>query len=83
MKPGSVTKASFAAGAAGVLLLGACVGTGVNTYDEFRSAIEGGADCAQLFEMRGNFESTRDLERIDADLESLGCEDADSTRSDS
>ena len=83
MKRSLVAKTSVAALGAGALLLGACVGTGVDTYDEFRSAIEGGADCSQLFEMRENFDSADDLERIDADLDELGCEGPDSTRNDS
>ena len=83
MKRSLAMKGSLAALGTGVLLLGACVRTGVDTYDGFRSAIEGGADCSQLFEMRENFDSTEDLERIDADLEELGCEGPDSTRSDS
>ena len=82
MKARYMWRGAVAAAAASAVLLGACVGTGVDTLDEFRSAIDGGADCAQLFEMRGNFEDSGDLERIDAELDELGCAGPDSTRDD-
>ncbi|MGH2805771.1 MAG: hypothetical protein ACRDKT_00700 [Actinomycetota bacterium] len=64
------------------LLMGACVGSGVDTYDEFEGAIDGGAPCNQLFEMRENFDDAADLERIDADLDRIGCNGRSSERTD-
>jgi hypothetical protein len=71
----------LALGAAAVLL-GACVGTGVDTVEEFDSALESGAPCNQLFEMRENFHRDHELEHIDSELERIGCEDRDSERTD-
>jgi hypothetical protein len=81
MRVKPLTRTIAALGAAGVLL-GACVGTGVDTYEDFQSSIEGGASCKELFSQRENFDRARDLERIDADLERLGCDDRNSERND-
>jgi hypothetical protein len=64
-----------------LLTFGAC-SSGGDTYEEFRSALDSGAPCAELFSQRENFDRARDLERIDADLESIGCESPDSDRTD-
>jgi hypothetical protein len=79
---GKSLSGTVAALAATAVFLGACVGTGVDTYEEFESAIEGGAPCNQLFDMRENFDKAKDLERIDADLDRLGCDDRNSDRND-
>ena len=73
---------AIAAVSAAALVLGACVSTGVDTVEDFRSSIEGGADCNELFDQRTNFESEADLEQIDEELEKIGCEDRDSERND-
>ncbi|MGH2701887.1 MAG: hypothetical protein ACRDJB_05290 [Actinomycetota bacterium] len=62
---------------AGLMLVGC---SGGDTYDEFSSAVDSGASCSELFDQRGNFDSKRDLDRIDADLERIGCENRNSER---
>ena len=64
-----------------VLAHGACA-SGGDTYEEFRSAVESGADCRELFSQRDNFDETGVLERIDADLERIGCTSRDADRTD-
>jgi hypothetical protein len=63
---------------AGLMLVGC---SGGDTYDEFSSALESGASCSELFDQRGNFDRKKDLDRIDADLERIGCENRNSERS--
>jgi hypothetical protein len=60
--------------AAVVLALGlaACVSTGVDTYEEFRSALESGASCSELIDQRDGL-SGADREKATADLEEMGC----------
>lgn len=60
-----------------------CVGTGVDSYEEFRSAVDSGATCSQLIEMRSNFDDRPQMqERIDADLHEIGCTSTSSERTD-
>jgi hypothetical protein len=59
-----------------------CVSTGVDSYEEFRSAVDSGATCEQLIDMQDNFEGTPDEARVAEDLEEIGCDAPDSTRSD-
>jgi hypothetical protein len=74
-------KVSIAVGA--VTLLGvACVSSGVDTYDEFRGAVDAGAPCDELFDIKAGFDAGRDLDRIERDLEEIGCDTADSSRND-
>lgn len=70
------------AGAAVAVFGVACVSSGVDSYEEFASAVEQGAPCGELFDIREGFDDRGDLERIDADLESIGCESRDSERDD-
>jgi hypothetical protein len=60
--------------AAVVLALGlaACVSTGVDTYEEFRSALERGAPCSELIDQRDGLSGV-DREKATADLEEMGC----------
>jgi hypothetical protein len=60
----------------------ACVSTGGDSYEEFRSAVKGKASCGELFEQRSNFEDRETLDKIDADLEEIGCDSPSSERSD-
>jgi hypothetical protein len=62
--------------------IGGCVSTGVDSYDEFRSAVDSGATCEQLIDIQDNFEGTPDEDRVAEDLEEIGCQTPDSTRSD-
>lgn len=69
------------------VLLGAVLIAGVaadcsggDTYGEFKNALHSGASCAELVSQRGNFDSKKVLERINTDLERIGCESRDSKR---
>jgi hypothetical protein len=60
--------------------IGGCVSTGVDSYEEFRSAVDSGATCEQLIDIQDNFEGTTDEDRVAKDLEEIGCDAPDSTR---
>jgi pimeloyl-ACP methyl ester carboxylesterase len=64
-----------------LLTFGACA-SGGDTYEEFSSALDNGASCRELFSQRENFDRARVLERIDADLERIGCTSRDAERND-
>lgn len=68
------------AGVLATLLVLAGCGIGVNTYGEFRGAVKSGASCEQLFDIRANFDSATDLERIDGDLRRIGCDSPGAVR---
>ena len=63
------------------LTLAGC-SVGVDSYEDFRSAVRSGAPCNELFDQRSNFEEQATLDKIDADLAKIGCEDRDSERTD-
>jgi hypothetical protein len=67
--------------AAASLTLGAC-DVGVDSYEDFQASIRGGASCDELFDQRSNFDDQATLEKIDADLADIGCEDRGSERTD-
>ena len=60
----------------------ACPGNVHHTYKGFRSAVDKGASCAELFDQRARFTGSEDLARIDADLARIGCVTRDSARTD-
>ena len=60
----------------------ACPGNVHHTYKGFRSAVDKGASCAELFDQRARFTGAEDLARIDADLARIGCASRDSARTD-
>lgn len=60
----------------------ACPGNVHHTHKGFRSAVEKGASCAELFDRRSRFTGTADLARIDADLARIGCVARESARTD-
>jgi hypothetical protein len=62
--------------------IGGCVSTGVDSYDEFRSAVDSGATCEQLIDIQDNFDGTPDEAQIADNLEEIGCDTPDSTRTD-
>jgi hypothetical protein len=64
------------------LMISAGCSIGVQSYDEFRSAVESGATCAQLWDIEKNFEATADEKRVMADLKEIGCDTARSVRKD-
>ena len=65
-----------------VVAAAGCVGTGVDTFEEFEGSIEGGASCDELFDQRANFEDPKVLDRIDEAMDEVGCERRDSQRND-
>ena len=64
------------------LLITAGCSTGVQSYDEFRSAVDSGATCSQLWDIEKNFEATEDEERVASDLKEIGCDTFRSVRDD-
>jgi hypothetical protein len=64
------------------IAVGGCVSTGVDSYEEFRSAVDSGATCEQLIDIQDNFDGAPDEARVAEDLEEIGCDTPDSTRSD-
>ena len=64
------------------LLVTAGCSIGVQSYDEFRSAVDSGATCSQLWDIEKNFETTEDEERVVSDLKEIGCDTARSIRDD-
>ena len=59
-----------------------CVESGVDNYDEFRSAVDSGASCEQLIDIHRNLEGSDLRARATEDLEELGCDSPSSTRND-
>jgi hypothetical protein len=64
-----------------LLTTAACPGNIHHSYRGFRSALERGASCAELFDQRARFTGAGDLAKIDADLARIGCVSRDSARS--
>jgi hypothetical protein len=64
-----------------LVIFGGC-SVGVQTYEEFRSAVDSGATCAQLWDIEKNFEDTADEKRVVSDLKEIGCRTGQSTRTD-
>ena len=62
-------------------LFAGCVSSGVDTYDEFRSAVDSGATCEQLIDIQRSLEPNLQA-RTDDDLKELGCDSPESTRLD-
>lgn len=58
--------------AALALGLSACVSAGVDTYEEFRSALERGASCGELIDQRDGLSGV-DRRQATQDLEDEGC----------
>jgi ABC-type sugar transport system substrate-binding protein len=54
------------------LSLSACVSSGVDDYEGFRSALEKDAPCSELIDMRDGLAGT-DRDKATADLEEIGC----------
>jgi hypothetical protein len=75
-------KLGIGAVAALSLAIGGCVSTGVDSYEEFRGAVDSGATCEQLIDIQTNFDGKLDEARIAEDLEEIGCDTPDSTRTD-
>lgn len=64
------------------LAIGGCVGTGVPDYEGWRSAVEDGQSCAELYDIRSNLPDSVDRAHVDADLKDIGCDSPQATRTD-
>lgn len=63
-----------------VVVLFAVRSIGVKNYREFRSAVDSGATCSELWDIERNFEGTADAARMASDLKRVGCYTAGSVR---
>jgi hypothetical protein len=70
----------IAACVAALILIGCSIG--VKSYEEFRSAVRAGATCAQLLEIKENFDGKAVEQRIERDLRKIGCASRRSARTD-
>ena len=68
--------------AAVVITTAGCAGNLVHSYKSFRSALDRGASCSELFDQRDLFEDPETLLKIDRDLDRIGCTSPDATRND-
>ena len=59
-----------------------CAGNLVHNYKSFRSALDRGASCSELFDQRDLFDDPETLLKIDRDLDRIGCSSPDATRND-
>ena len=66
--------------AAAVLLVGCSFG--VHNYEQFRGAVDAGAPCSELYDIKSGFDRASDRARIQRDLDEIGCDSPDSTRTD-
>jgi hypothetical protein len=60
----------------------ACTGSHFTTYRSFKSALDRGASCAELFDQREHFDDEGTLAKVDRDLAEIGCTSRDSVRDD-
>jgi hypothetical protein len=63
------------------ILLNATVGVGVKDYGEFRSAVNAGASCSELIDIKNGFEG-RERARMERDLREIGCTSTATSRTD-
>ena len=82
MKKNSVRMSLAGVAVAVALATTACPGNVHHTYKGFRSAVDKGASCAELYDQRARFTGAEDLGRIYADLARIGCVTRDSVRTD-
>jgi hypothetical protein len=68
--------------AAVVFITAGCAGNLVHSYESFRSALDRGASCSELFDQRELFDDPETLLKIDRDLDRIGCSSPDATRND-
>ncbi len=59
-----------------------CVSTGVHNYEQFRGAVDAGAKCSELYDIKSGFERAEDRARLQRDLDEIGCESRNSARTD-
>lgn len=67
---------------AATVALTSCVGTGVRDYEAWQKAVEIGQPCSELFDVRRKLPESVDRKAVDEDLRRIGCETADSRRTD-
>jgi hypothetical protein len=67
---------------AALVALSACTSSLRHDYDTFRSALDRGATCAELFDQRSRFKGAEELAEADADLARIGCTSREAERSD-
>ena len=60
----------------------ACTGSHFTTYKSFKSALDKGASCAELFDQREHFDNEGTLAKVDRDLAEIGCTSRDAVRDD-
>jgi hypothetical protein len=63
-----------------MLVAVACSGDLVHTFKTFRSAVDRGASCSELFDQRARFHNPETLARIDTELARIGCTSRTATR---
>jgi hypothetical protein len=68
--------------AAALMVAAACSGDVVHTHRTFRSAVDRGASCAELFDQRARFDNPETLVTIDGDLAAIGCTSREAKRTD-
>lgn len=68
--------------AAVVLITAGCAGNLVHSYNSFRSALDRGASCSELYDQRDLFEDPETLLKINRDLDQIGCSSPDAIRND-
>jgi len=59
-----------------------CAGNLFHSYESFRSAVDRGASCSELFDQRDLFDDPETLNKIDRDLDRIGCTSPDAIRND-
>lgn len=59
-----------------------CTGSHFTTYKSFKSALDRGASCAELFDQREHFDDDATLAKVDRDLAEIGCTSRDAVRDD-
>jgi hypothetical protein len=80
--PSRLARGSAAACLSILVVSTACASSGGDSYQEFKSAIRSNASCQELFDQRNNFDDRRTLDKIDADLDEIGCDSPSSERND-
>ena len=65
-----------------IVAVSACTGSHFTTYKSFKSALDKGASCAELFDQREHFDNEATLAKVDRDLAEIGCTSRDAVRDD-
>lgn len=65
-----------------VLATTACPGNVSQSYRTFKSAVDRGASCSELFDQRAGFEDDDTLSKVNGELDRIGCTSPTATRTD-